>query len=489
MTMRLKPSLEYTFVFSGILDQLKRSKVKVINGEPKQETTIYVSVNEADFLNLRGLQVKDVIADVVDLGTAISVADRWAKRDREYPCHIHIKLPVRRPDVLCAENIMWHLQRMLDWFTGDIWTFEFVPINEQRRTSELQLPLWKASNAGVSVEVALWSGGLDAFAGLCCQIRNRVADRYLLLGEGSNSLMKGVQERVFEQLKAKLNADLHLVQIATAKSKSKREKTLPKNGAMRTRGLVFMLLGSAYAHLEGQNSLSVYENGIGAINLPFRASEVGLDHARSVHLLSLQFVSRFFSMLIGEQFRVHNPFQWITKGEMCRVLDEMDVTEIAWQTVSCDRPHHRDTPQCGGCSSCLLRRQSFLAAETLDKTGYLIETESGEILDQLLRKSQLAHMLFQVKSLKTALQASDSWTRLAYQHPTRLADLVQRLIEDGSDNYDFLVQNILSLYERYTAEWSISTVRALFSNEIKAMKRVPTCEKSDIRQLEEGNLK
>lgn len=122
-----------------------------------------------------------------------------------------------------------------------------------------------------------------------------------------------------------------------------------------------MLLGSAYACLEGQaRALAVYENGIGAINLPFRASEVGLEHTRSVHPLSMCCVSQFVSMLIGEPFLVHNPFLWSTKAEMCRVLDELDVSDIAWETVSCDCPYRSHTTVV--VMFLLVRHSSFLAS-------------------------------------------------------------------------------------------------------------------------------
>lgn len=489
MPPRPKTSLRYTFIFSGIRDHLTHSKVKVINEDTAERTTLYVSMNETDFLTRRGLRISAPLADINDLAVAIQVADRWAKRDREYPCRIRVKLPVRQPDILSAVNVLEHLERMLYWFTGDQWILEFVPISEDRRRSELQCHLWESSNIGVKAEVALWSGGLDAFAGLCCRVRDHAADRYLLIGEGSNSPMKGIQERVFTRLKDRLDADLERVTIAAVKSREKGEKKLQKNSWLRSRGLVFMLLGCAYACLEGQRALAVYENGIGAINLPFRASEVGLEHTRSVHPLSMRYVSQFVSMLIGEPFLVHNPFLWSTKAEMCRVLDELDVIDIAWETVSCDRPHRNHTPQCGRCSSCLLRRQSFLASDTLDETGYLILSESCDSRDQLLRTSQLAHMLFQAQTLSAILATPDSWARLAHQHPTRLADMVQRLSEDGSENYDSLVRKVLSLYQRYTAEWMKPAVHEHFAGELEAMRRIPQREESGVRKPEEGTAK
>ena len=80
------------------------------------------------------------------------------------------------------------------------------------------------------------------------------------------------------------------------------------------------MLGAACAYLMGQKVLYLYENGIGAINLPYRESAVGLDHSRSVHPLTLLMVSDVISELLGQEFEVKNPFLFWTKAEMCKAL-------------------------------------------------------------------------------------------------------------------------------------------------------------------------
>ena len=80
-----------------------------------------------------------------------------------------------------------------------------------------------------------------------------------------------------------------------------------------------MLLGSAYSYLRGHRVLHVYENGIGAINLPYRKSAVGLDHSRSVHPETLRRVGLLMTELIDENFKVRNPFLFHTKAEMMKL--------------------------------------------------------------------------------------------------------------------------------------------------------------------------
>lgn len=486
--MTKMPEPQYTFEFEGLSDHLQNSRLQITDHQRGRKITIRVSVDDTDLLHLRGLQVDSHIADLVDLAVAIYEADRWAQRDSEYPCVIQVRLPVRHLEIFQRAELHEHLQQMMYWFTGDSWIFEFTALSQQRRLAELQRPLWKSSNEGIRAEVALWSGGLDALAGLCNRIQQGVAERYLLFGAGGNQSIRGVQQTVFSQLQSRVRADLYLMQLHVYQCDTQNTGLRP-DPRLRGRGVVFMLLGCAYASLEGQRTLALYENGIGAINLPFRASEVGLDHARSVHPLSLHAVSRLVSFILGKPFTIHNPFIGWTKAEMCHVLREMGVVEVAWQTVSCDRPHRKDVPQCGRCSSCLLRRESFLAAGIPDQTKYLIHVETGSSLHELLRKSQLPHMMYQCDVIHAAITRGNAWGILAAQHPSRLADMVDRLSLETGENRETLIEETVDLYQRYAQEWTQERVRSVFGQEIEDIKRVPKRTKQSNAVSQKGTPK
>lgn len=483
--MMTMPEPHYTFDFEGLSDHLQNSRLQITNHLQRKTTTVRVAVDDTDFLHLRGLRVDSHIADLIDLAVAISEADRWSQRDPELPFVIRVRLPVRHLEMFKQAELHEHLRQMLFWFTGDYWIFEFSALSQQRRFAELQRPLWKSSNEDIRAEVGLWSGGLDALAGLCNRIHEKVADRFLLFGAGGNSSIRGVQQRVFHLLEKRLPADIQLMQLHIFQRDTKKTGLRPDT-KLRARGLVFMLLGSAYARLEGQDALALYENGIGAINMPFRASEVGLDHARSVHPLSLHAVSKFVSIVLERPFVIHNPFLWWTKAEMCQVLNEMEITDIAWQTISCDRPHRKDVPQCGRCSSCLLRRESFLASGIPDETNYLIHSESGNALHALLRKSQLPHMLHQAQTIHAALEEGNAWDVFAHQHPSRLADMVNRLGQEAEANRENIIEDVISLYQRYADEWLLESVRKIFVPEIEDIKRVPKRTKRSNAVSHEG---
>jgi len=477
------PEPHYTFEFEGLSDRLGRGNLHITDHHIESSFTIQVSVDDTHFLKLRGLQVDSHVADLVDLAVAISEADRWTQRNLEFANVIQVCLPVRNLEIFQSEEIKAHIQQMMYWFTGDYWIFDFKAFSKQHRHAELQRPFWRSSNNTVKAEVALWSGGLDALAGLCNRIEQGVADRFLLFGAGANKYMRGVQKRIYQQLQHAINADLNLMQLHIYQRGAAKAGLRPDKH-VRARGAVFMLLGSAYARLEGQKSLALYENGVGAINLPFRASEVGVDHARSVHPLSLLYVSQLVSLILEERFVVHNPFLWWTKAEMCKVLVDMEIGHIGWQTVSCDRRHHKENCQCGGCSSCILRRQSLQAAGIPDNTKYLIHKDTDIARNRLLKTSHLPHMVFQKNALHSLTADINGWRKLARQHPSRIADMVTRLSFDGDESREALTVKVVSLLRRYADEWAQSNVSAIFEQEIEDIKRILKQEAHD--GLQEG---
>ena len=462
---------DYTYRFDGITDRLNDSRLHIHDHRTGQTHTIHVAVDDRDFLRIRGHQVPSNIADLIDLAVCIFEADRWSKREDDASCKILVQLHVRNPEVFNTVETHELLSQLLYWHTGDVWEFEFSEFDKQRRYAELQMPLWTIPEHEVPVEVALCSGGLDLLAGLCARIVQHSAQRYLLFGAGGNVGVRGVQQRVVEALKRKLpRVDISLTQLAIKQSGTQH---LQRDPHLRTRGLVFILLGAAFAALEGQHVLMIYENGIGALNLPFRASEVGLDHARGVHPISLQSLSTLVSRLLAREVVFQNPFIWWTKAEMCRALKQLGVVDIVWLTTSCDKRHRKQTTECGRCSSCLLRRQALLAAGITDRTEYLVHTERGETLARLLRTSHLPAMQFQVGRLRHQLNQPNAWEILARQHPSLLADLVDRISFATGEAPEELVKNILMLLGTYIDEWSVGDVRRIFTSEMEEIRIVP----------------
>ena len=380
----------YTYSFKDI--QSESGVVWVADYERHRRYPVQVSVDDSKLFSADYSTVSAPIADLIDLGVAVHTADRLSVRRNDRPYHIHLIVPVRCPEALSSASVQELLTDVLYEYTHDHWTFTFVKRTDGGRPVEFKKPLQFPVEPQPVTEVALWSGGLDSLAGLCNRLTSSPATQYILFGTGSNPHVHRVQLDVANAVKQQFSMAklINLVQVPIHLSEISGR---PVNRDLRARGFVFLLLGAACAYLQGQNSLFMYENGVGAINLPFRASEVGLDHARSVHPLSLLKMGKLVSTLLSTSFQFRNPFLFWTKAQMCKVFKDTFSTSLIASTITCDRLHRQIPMQCGCCSSCLLRRQALAVHAINDTTGYVIEGRIPRPADTLHLQAMLDQVI------------------------------------------------------------------------------------------------
>ena len=439
---------EYTLRFGPILNH--NGSVQFLNRSIGKELTVGINIDDQAFQYRVQAEFPGIVADLVDLAVAIHASDRLAPQNLgEKPRHLHIVLPVRYPELLSSEPFRSKLEDLLEWATGSEWAFEFQKRTVSGRIVERQqiLPL-----VPEGCEVALWSGGLDALAGLYTRMKMYPERPFALFGSGSNDSTYARQKHVAKKVQSIFPNRCHLV-LAPIRLNDSRE--VPKNKITRARGVVFTLLGAACAYLLGRRILSVYENGIGAINLPYRASAVGLDHSRSVHPLTLLMVSEVVSEFFGEKFQVQNPFLFSTKAEMCQALAEDRKIDLPSLTMSCDSPHRKQPTQCGYCSSCILRKQALAAAKIEDKSRYIVPHGERPSEDSCL---MLRHMLTQLSTFRRLLSTSNEiemrWEALTRKFP-ELDDIVDLASEvEGLSPVD-MQSRLIRLYWTYVSEWDI----------------------------------
>ena len=436
---------DYTFHFEPVLNS--NGSVRFIDHSQCNDLTVGINVDDTEFRYRVKAEFPAIVADLVDLAVAIHTSDRLAPQNlSEKQRRLHVVLPVRHPELLSAEPFRTKLDDLLKWVTDSEWVFDFQRrIATQREVEHQSLPI-----APQGCEVALWSGGLDALAGLYTRLRMYLEKPFLLFGTGSNDSVYARQERVATEVKSIFPGRSNLFRVPIRFNNSGVQR---KNKLSRARGVVFTLLGAACAHLMGQQVLYVYENGIGAINLPYRESAVGLDHSRSVHPLTLLMVGDVVSELLGEEFQVQNPFLFWTKAEMCKSLAKDGRNDLPPLTMSCDSPYREKPIQCGYCSSCLLRRQALAAASIEDRTRYVVL--HGE---RPVKKPSLCfqNMLAQVHSLQCLLSISDEpslqWKTLTGKFPV-LDDIVDRSAVAESLVPANMRSRLIQLYQNYVSEW------------------------------------
>lgn len=445
---------DYTFDFQPVLK--RNGAVNFIDHFYNQEHLIGFNVNDEAFTYRVEKQFPSIIADLIDLAVSIYASDRLAFHDLDKTQRrIHVILPLRHPELFNSELLQAKLKELLIWTTGSEWSFEFKKRQVPGRFVEQQ-PILLPTMTPDS-EVALWSGGLDSLAGLYTRLQTTPEQPFILFGTGSNNTVYSDQGKVAEKVQSIFPNRVSLLRVPIHFDNSSQQR---KNKLSRVRGVLFTLLGSACAYLMGQRKLFVYENGIGAINLPYSKSTVGLDNSRSVHPQTLLMVSNLVSELLGERFEVKNPFLFWTKAQMCEALAKDSRNDLSCSTVSCDSRHRKKiTFQCGYCSSCILRRQALIAANLEDKTPYVIT--HGEQQPKKDPSSHFRHMKVQINTLDRLLKLSSErevqWKYIT-QEFLELDDIVDRTFEAEKLSAPEMQNNLIQLYKTYIDEWKIAEV-------------------------------
>lgn len=436
----------FIYEFSEIKERFARVKYSHDGGQ--NWDTFKIKVKDKVLRNHAIENLPVLSADLIDVAVAVFVADWLSYRKLNgRPADMIIKLPVRSPELLSSKEIIEKLEDLLAWFTEDHWHFEFSQRSSMRYVEKQSMLPFEING---EIEVALWSGGLDSLAGLYNRYRSEPYVKYVLCGSGFNKRVVGVQRSVFESLKQRISINAALWQIPFYLEYSLH---ISKHSYMRSRGFTFMLVGSAITIALNQRKLHVYENGVGAINLKYYKFQIGLDHTRSVHPISLIRTSEFLSVLLGEPFEIVNPFIFRTKAQMCKPLVEDNLENLIFETQTCDSVHRKEQSQCGYCSSCLLRRQALLINNVNDETEYVLT--HGKTKDENPRL-HLDAMMHQVKVLDDLLNRKQDlnqiWYDLVNEYP-----VLEKMAHEMSSKYNQskieIQKKLVAMYLVYSNEW------------------------------------
>ncbi len=251
--------IDYTLDFGSGLNS--NGRIRFIDRAAKKESYVEIALDDKEFKFRAKQEFSSVVADLIDLAVAIHAADRLAFQNlRQEQTRIQIVLPVRHPEIMNTESFRSKLESLLEWATGSRWLFDFPTRSNPERSVVRQSSLPVASQ---DCEVAMWSGGLDAFAGLYQRLRSHPENSFILFGTGGNVNVHKLQEDTEKQISSIFpsRCTLYRVPIRFGDSNAVR-----KNKITRAIGVVFAMLGSACASLMGRQELCFYENGTGAVN-------------------------------------------------------------------------------------------------------------------------------------------------------------------------------------------------------------------------------
>ncbi len=295
------------------------------------------------------------MADLLDVVMSVYAADRMSPRDFMGPStgqrSIRVQAGVRNPRLWNSAEMTEQLRNLLYWLSEDEWSFRFVGRETAPSLAESERFLFRFPPKE-RITVSLFSGGLDSLAGFAYHSRPASGGSYALVSGYTQDRLAFQQRRQVQRIRSAWRENLtstspEIYHVAVPFGISKPERCREEKG-QRTRALVFLAIGVLTALLADADTLHVYENGIGALNLPLNETQLGVDNYRGVHPRSLMMAEDVFALVLGQTVHIKNPCLFQTKAEMCATLPVAGLADAICDTVSCDGfPQRVAQAQCG----------------------------------------------------------------------------------------------------------------------------------------------
>lgn len=425
----------------------------------RHDDSLYIDVDAPhDSPNRVNLEIGDLsrqlaegmpeeFTDMLEIAAYVYCADQFTNRGSnkmsnmgsDWRRRFRFRIPVRKPSLWNKTEISEALCETLGFLAEDEFSFEFVPATNPRPL-QAYLPFGD-SGAQRLDEVVLFSGGLDSLAGavdLLFGSHRRVA----LVSHQSSTMIASKQNRLVQELRLR-TASGSLIHVPIRVNKGSEEAT---EFTQRTRSMLFASLGFVAARMLRLNRLRFYENGVVSINLPIAEHVLGARASRTTHPRFLADCGRLFSLLLGAEFTIQNPFILKTKAEVIRGLTGLGHGDLVSSTMSCTRVREitKTGKHCGGCSQCVDRRVSTLAANANASdpgSNYSVDLFTGA-QDDSLALATIETYVVRAQKLSTMSQKAFLAT---YGQVFRAAGYIPGGVDDA-------VKEIWRLHQRHGAE-------------------------------------
>jgi len=345
--------------------------------------------------------------DLLRISMEIYVADRLTKRncDAEFdgPSRIMPPLTVRvsDPDFWNSPVVKSLIQRAINFVTDDSWEFRFEYQRALPRQQFLLIPPPTEHTL-----VCLYSGGLDSAAGLANRLCDWSGDVLAVTAQHQAGQARLVREQQLPRLRKRFGDRVTSVMVRTTlrNPPAMNQQELTQRG----RSFLFAALGGAVAFETGIDSVEVYENGVGIINLPpMTGMLVGGRATKSAHPEFFRRMADLVSTVADRPIEFVLPFLSKTKAQLVELLAaDATLTEVALSSVSCVHYPRRvkgQRKQCGVCPGCIGRRQALISAgveEPAEK--YAFDIFGDKTVVDTIPSDNLDHLkatIIQVKSL------------------------------------------------------------------------------------------
>ncbi len=345
--------------------------------------------------------VPEVLVDLLEIAAYVYCADQQCPRGseslpgmgRDWRRQMNFTIPVRDPELWSRSEVKNALCAVLEFLSEDFYSFTFVPAVGALPPREQYFD-GLVDGSFEPDDIALFSGGLDSFAGVVADAAGK-RRKLALVGHHSAPQVFHIQRELVAALRrsGKCAPLLYVpVNITNANNKA-------REGTQRTRSFLFACLALVIARMFGKDSFTFYENGVVSLNLPLDRDVLGARATRTTHPRAIRGFEELFSTVLDTPISVETPFQWMTKKEVIQLISEHGFADLIGQTNSCANPRSwtRDMSHCGVCSQCIDRRFSILAAGLADSdpaANYGVDLLLGPRTEELELRMAVSYVKF-----------------------------------------------------------------------------------------------
>jgi hypothetical protein len=374
-----------------------------------------------------GLSPSEIGIDLMILAAHIFAADtrisRLSESQDNWTREMRIVVPVTDPDRW--ESVTRLLERMLDFLTGDRWSFAFrVRPNNFSHLTPARLRL--QTHAPFD-KISLFSGGLDSLIGAIDLLEGGATP--LLISHAGDGPASAAQTKCFNELKDYYKDNpFDRFRVTMGFPDNLVQQTGMSESTTRGRSFLFFALGVlAGTGLGTSFKLTAPENGLIAINVPLDPLRLGALSTRTMHPF---YIARWNELLDKMEIpgQIENPYWKCTKGEMVmtcanqELLGRMIPSSLSCSSPSKGRWQKQRVKNCGYCLPCLIRRAAIERAfgRGEDPTDYYLSKLAGSTLYTHKAEGK------QVRSFQFALerlQEDPNLAKLLIYKPGPLSDL------------------------------------------------------------------
>jgi len=377
-----------------------------VSGDAQQSVKLNADGFFKALLSLPSHRCLDLLRIAAGIYAVDRISKRKKRRDNEHGIRqLHLVFEVREHAFWTRSDVNESLATALCFLTDDDWSFDFQPA--QRAPGDLGYQDFLSLPRPFHPRhAALYSGGLDSAAGLANRFLEGANDFILVTVSHQSGLhrrvegqISGLKSLMFKSKGIAPNI-LHST-LTTSLDGGKSKRIRQQERTQRTRALFFCGAAAIAAEAYDLEVIEMFENGVGAINLPLMTGMLGSGlSTRGAHPTFLRLMSELSSQVIEKPIRFVLPFESKTKAEMLQDLKTVPGLPT-WAQASRSWVHtslrQAGKTHCGRCPGCVERRQAFAAANidenlAIYQTDLLVESLNNEDEADYLHLYQLDAM-------------------------------------------------------------------------------------------------